>query len=178
MGDSPELMNKPFGTQVANGLHGADRATATRSTALRKSESDNRIGFYRENTHGRQSRSRKTRPAFASPAAVSDKESCGRSRSLSYESIYFKPQEKCQLQSAVAVAGPAAKSQSCRELAPDVAGREPDMPPTAAVSKRMSRSASFFQRRCGDDSDESDDYDYVDVDAARMRSKRKYRTVE
>lgn len=130
-----------------------------RSSAMRKSESDNRISFYRE-MHGLV----RTNTITAASPAISEKESC-RSRSLSYESIYFKPQEKC-------ASNDPAKSQSCRELMPAVVQRVSKKGMNSNASKRMSRSVSFFQKRC-EDSD-SDDYDYIEIDGIKQKySKRK-----
>lgn len=130
-------------------------------SALRKSESDNRISFYRE-MHGLV---RTDTITAVSPTFISDKESC-RSRSLSYESIYFKPQENnCAPTEPI-------KSQSCRELVPCkiVKRVSKKCVENIIVSKRrMSRSVSFFQRRCSEDSD-SDDYDYIE----EKYSNRKY----
>lgn len=131
-----------------------------KSSVLRKSESDNRISFYRE-MHGLV---RTETITAVGPPVISDKESC-RSRSLSYESIYFKPQENnCATNEPV-------KSQSCRELVPCkiVKRTSQKCVENIIVSKRMSRSVSFFQRRCSEDSD-SDDYDYIE----EKYSNRKY----
>lgn len=151
-----------------NGLRVAHQTGCRKSSrsALRKSESDNRISFYRE-LHGLVRT--QTVTAVAGIPQVGDKESCCRSRSLSYESIYFKPQENsCGLQDP-------AKSQSCRELIlPQAVRRLSKKSCDTTVSKRMSRSVSFFQRRY-EDSD-SDDYDYIEVDGIRQKySKRKSR---
>ncbi|XP_025411257.1 uncharacterized protein LOC112684139 isoform X2 [Sipha flava] len=134
-----------------NGLH---IMSNRRSSALRKSESDNRISFYKE-MHGLV---RTNTITVASPV-ISEKESC-RSRSLSYESIYFKPQEKY-------TSIEPAKSQSCRELMPNVVHRVSKKCMNNSVSKRMSRSVSFFQKRC-EDSD-SDDYDYIEIDGIKQK---------
>jgi len=123
-------------------------ATNRKLSALRKSESDNRISFYRE-LHGLV-----RTETITATSPVSDKESC-RSRSLSYESIYFKPQEKC-------IPIEPMKSRSCRELMPKNVKQVSKKCTNNSVSKRMSRSVSFFQRR-REDSD-SDDYDYVEVE--------------
>lgn len=141
--------------------HGFRIVTDRKPSALRKSESDNRISFYRE-MHGLV---RTEAINTVSPTVISDKESC-RSRSLSYESIYFKPQEN-----NCAPTEPT-KSQSCQELVPcKIAKRvSKKCVENVIVSKRrMSRSVSFFQRRCSEDSD-SDDYDYIE----EKYSNRKY----
>lgn len=118
-----------------------------KSSALRKSESDHRISFYRK-LHGLV-----RTETIAGSSPMSDKGSC-RSRSLSYESIYFKPQEKC-------VPIEPVKSQSCRELMPKIVRQLSNKCTNNCVSKRISRSVSFFGRR-REDSD-SDDYDYVEI---------------
>lgn len=126
-------------------------ATNRKSSGLRKSESDNRISFYRE-LHGLV----RTETITAAAFPITDKESC-RSRSLSYESIYFKPQEKCLPIEPV-------KYHSCRELMPkSVKQVSKKICINNSVSKRMSRSVSFFQKR-HEDSD-SDDYDYIEVES-------------
>ncbi|XP_050428263.1 uncharacterized protein LOC126838137 isoform X2 [Adelges cooleyi] len=133
-----ELSNK-------NGL----RAAGSRRV-LRKAESDNRVSFYRE-----------PRGMTVEVAGGgSDKESC-RSRSLSYESIYFKPQDHCA--DSVLPVTVAAKSRSCQELSatPENIIRSVKKR-TDAVSKRMSRSIPFTQKHDHEDSD-SDDYDYIEV---------------
>ncbi|CAH1721618.1 uncharacterized protein LOC114120151 isoform X2 [Aphis gossypii] len=117
-------------------------------SALRKSESDNRISFYRK-LHGLV-----RTETIAGTSQVSDKESC-RSRSLSYESIYFKPQEKC-------TPIEPAKSQSCRELMPKIVRQMSKKCTNNCVSKRISRSVSFFGKH-REDSD-SDDYDYIEIE--------------
>lgn len=138
-----------------NGLH---LVAHKRSSTLRKAESDNRISFYRER-HGLV---RTKNITAVSP--ISDKESC-RSRSLSYESIYFKPQEKC-------TSNESSKSQSCRELVPKVM-RRASKKCDGIVSKRMSRSESFFQKSYGDS--DSDDYDYIEETGTKQKySKRKF----
>lgn len=138
-----------------NGLH---LVTNRRSSTLRKAESDNRISFYRER-HGLVHTKNIT---VASP--ISDKESC-RSRSLSYESIYFKPQEKC-------TSNEPSKSQSCRELVPKII-RRASKKCESVVSKRMSRSESFFHKSYGDS--DSDDYDYIEESGTKQKhSKRKF----
>ncbi|KAF0761722.1 PH domain-containing protein [Aphis craccivora] len=119
-----------------------------KSSALRKSESDNRISFYRK-LHGLV-----RTETIAGTSQVSDKESC-RSRSLSYESIYFKPQEKC-------TPIEPAKSQSCRELMPKIVRQMSKKCTNNCVSKRISRSVSFFGKH-REDSD-SDDYDYIEIE--------------
>lgn len=119
-----------------------------KSSALRKSESDNRISFYRK-LHGLV-----RTETIAGTSQVSDKESC-RSRSLSYESIYFKPQEKC-------MPIEPAKSQSCRELMPKIVRQMSKKCTNNCVSKRISRSVSFFGKH-REDSD-SDDYDYIEIE--------------
>lgn len=130
--------------------------------ALRKAESDDRIAFYRE-LHGLVRTDAVTcdaAVAAAAAAATSDKEmSCSRSRSLSYESIYFKPQENyCGV--AIAAQPPSAepppyKSHSCRELV--TAGH-----PSATTS---ASAASFFHRRRRSHDSESDDYaELIDID--------------
>lgn len=140
-----------------NGFH---TNSNRRSSALRKSESDNRISFYKE-MHGLA----RTNTITAPCSLVSEKESC-RSRSLSYESIYFKPQEK-------STSIEPTKSQSCKELVPNAVQRVSKKCVNNSVSKRMSRSVSFFQKRC-EDSD-SDDYDYIEIDGTKQKySKRKY----
>lgn len=121
-------------------------AVNRKSSALRKSESDHRISFYRK-LHGLV-----RTETIAGSSPMSDKGSC-RSRSLSYESIYFKPQEKCV---------EPVKSQSCRELMPKIVRRLSNKCTNNCVSKRLSRSVSFFGRR-REDSD-SDDYDYVEIE--------------
>uniref|UniRef100_A0A2S2P6V2 PH domain-containing protein n=1 Tax=Schizaphis graminum TaxID=13262 RepID=A0A2S2P6V2_SCHGA len=122
-----------------------------KSVALRKSESDNRISFYRK-LHGLV-----RTDTIAGTFQVSDKESC-RSRSLSYESIYFKPQEKC-------VPIEPVKSQSCKELMPKIVRQMSKKCTNNCVSKRISRSVSFFGKH-REDSD-SDDYDYVEIEPNR-----------
>lgn len=145
-----------------NGIHvPADRRKPSR--ALRKTESDNRISFYRE-LHGLV----RTDPATVRRLpVVSDKESI-RSRSLSYESIYFKPQENACKQQPVE----PAKSRSCRELVPKVTKRAPKVNRGddcfRRPSKGMSRSVSFLRRRCDDDSD-TDDYDYAEISSNRHK---------
>lgn len=131
-----------------NGLH----AMATRRT-LRKAESDNRISFYR---------APRGIKVDVTTSTGSDKESC-RSRSLSYESIYFKPQDHCLAVESTT----ATKSQSCQELAvvPKVITR-PVKKRVDLISKRISRSVSFLRRN---DSD-SDDYDYIEVDEIEQTS--------
>jgi len=119
-----------------------------KSSALRKAESDHRISFYRK-LHGLV-----RTDTIAGSSPMSDKGSC-RSRSLSYESIYFKPQEKCLPIEPV-------KSQSCRELMPKIVRQLSNKCSNNCVSKRISRSVSFFGRR-REDSD-SDDYDYVEIE--------------
>jgi len=119
-----------------------------KSSALRKSESDNRISFYRK-LHGLV-----RTETIAGTSLVSDKESC-RSRSLSYESIYFKPQEKC-------IPIEPVKSQSCRELMPKIVRQMSKKCTNNCVSKRISRSVSFFGKH-HEDSD-SDDYDYIEIE--------------
>lgn len=129
-----------------------------KSYDLRKSESDNRISFYKE-IHGLV---RTEDITVSSP--ISDKESC-RSRSLSYESIYFKPQEKC-------LSIEPLKSQSCRELQPKIGNRVSKKFPNK-VSKRISRSVSFLQRHSEDS--ETDDYDYIEEnDIEEIYSRRKF----
>ncbi|XP_001943487.1 uncharacterized protein LOC100164810 [Acyrthosiphon pisum] len=123
-------------------------AVNRKSSALRKSESDHRISFYRK-IHGLV-----RTETIAGSSPMSDKRSC-RSRSLSYESIYFKPQEKC---SSIE----PTKSQSCRELMPKIVRQLSNKCTNNCVSKRISRSVSFFGRR-REDSD-SDDYDYVEIE--------------
>lgn len=145
------------------------RNAKKKSSALRKAESDNRISFYREN-HGLIRTGTET--TAASPP-VSGKWSC-RSRSLSYESIYFKPQESC---APPTVAEPA-KSQSFRELVtPGHRSADNRDPFTNAngISKRISRSVSFFRRHC--DKYDSDDYDYIEEDCVcrpSVYSKREF----
>lgn len=141
--------------------------TYRKLSKMRKSESDNRISFYGETSYGVRVRT----DTVTVPNGCGDKESSCRSRSLSYESIYFKPQENgCAAAATATEPFAAVKSQSCRELAPCkvVVGRRASSKKFADcadnnnnVSKRMSRSMSFFQKRC-DDSD-SDDYDYVEI---------------
>lgn len=124
--------------------------------ALRKAESDDRIAFYRE-LHGLVRTDAVTcDAAAAAAAATSDKEmSCSRSRSLSYESIYFKPQENyCGVPAAAqpptAEPPPPYKSHSCRELA-------------AAGHPSAEASASLFRARRR--SHDSDDYaELIDID--------------
>jgi len=132
-----------------------------KSSALRKCESDHRISFYRK-LHGLV-----RTETIAGSSPMSDKGSC-RSRSLSYESIYFKPQEKCMPTEPV-------KSQSCRELMPKIVRQLSNKCTNNCVSKRISRSVSFFGRR-REDSD-SDDYDYVEIvpnDINQNYSERKF----
>lgn len=130
------------------------------AAALRKSESDNRISFYRE-LHGLVRTDALTAAAAAVANSDKDQQLSGcRSRSLSYESIYFKPQEGSAPQPAE-----AAKSRSCRELGPaaaDVAVTR-DADANGFVSKAMSRSETFFQRRRENSDDSDDEYDYVEV---------------
>ncbi|XP_025193927.1 uncharacterized protein LOC112593641 [Melanaphis sacchari] len=122
--------------------------TNRKSSTLKKSESDNRISFYRK-IHGLV-----RTETIAGTSQVSDKESC-RSRSLSYESIYFKPQEKCTPIEPV-------KSQSCRELMPKITRQISKKCTNNYVSKRISRSVSFFGKHRKDS--DSDDYDYVEIE--------------
>lgn len=140
------------------GKKGSFHAAAIRkSSALRKSESDNRISFYKE-LHGLV----RTEEIIAVPP-ISDKESC-RSRSLSYESIYFKPQEKCASNDPV-------KSQSCRELKPKITNRVSKKCANNSELKRMSRSVSFFQKNSKNSL--SDDYDYIEVDDLKQSYTRR-----
>lgn len=142
-----------FELSKKNGLH----LTNKRSSSLRKSESDNRISFYKE-LHGLV---RTETITVVSP--ISDKEPC-RSRSLSYESIYFKPQEKSI---------EPVKSQSCRELMPNVVKRVTKKCTNKNISKRMSRSVSFFQKHC--ENSDSDDYDYIEISGIKQKyTKRKF----
>ncbi|VVC41523.1 Pleckstrin homology domain,PH domain-like [Cinara cedri] len=132
------------------------RNAKKKSSALRKAESDNRISFYRE-IHGLV---RTGAIAAATSPPVSEKWSC-RSRSLSYESIYFKPQEKC----APTIAEPV-KSQSFRGLVMPAMAHHSETftiyANTDSISKRLSRSMSFFRRHC--ENYDSDDYDYIEED--------------
>jgi len=166
-GGRPRLRRESFGDAFfeaaakRNGFRGIAADCRSSVAALRKSESDNRISFYRE-LHGLVRTDALTAALTAAAAVNGDKDqqlSGCRSRSLSYESVYFKPQESGSPQPAE-----AAKSRSCRELGPavpDVAATR-DANASGFGSKAMSRSETFFQRR-RENSDDSDDYDYVEV---------------
>lgn len=135
-----------------NGLHIMPNKI---SSSLRKSESDNRISFYKE-LHGLNHTEKIT---VVTP--ISDKESC-RSRSLSYESIYFKPQEKSI---------EPIKSQSCRELIPKVVKRVSKKSNKKSISKRMSRSVSFFQKHS--ENSDSDEYDYIEIVGIKQENSKR-----
>lgn len=150
-------------------------SSSSSSSVLRKSESDNRISLYGE-LRGLVRAETTVAPLMLATPPISDKEPC-RSRSLSYESIYFKPQESRTPTESV-------KSRSCRELTSGkvvvrgVSTRRADEDDDddgggGSVSKRMSRSVSFFQKR-RDDSD-SDDYDYIEIAGVKQKySKRTF----